>query len=175
MDAALALFAERGVAGTPVTAIEAAAGLSAGSGSFYRHFTDRTELLHAVVDREMARVAKPPPAPAETALAGILRRDLDFLASLRPLIAILMWEKGKDSALADRVRQVMVDGGVTLGVTDLLSHPARPLVAADPDAAATVMMAAMIGYFLAGEFFGAPMAAIDPDRFTTTLARLMIE
>src|SRR4051812_40543251 len=56
MAVALDLFAERGVQGTPVTAIEAAAGLSPGSGSFYRHFRDRAELLTAVVEQEIARV-----------------------------------------------------------------------------------------------------------------------
>jgi AcrR family transcriptional regulator len=60
MDVALKLFVAQGVAATPVTAIEAAAGLSAGSGSFYRHFKDRNALLAAVVDRELIRVRKDP-------------------------------------------------------------------------------------------------------------------
>ncbi|MDI2130014.1 hypothetical protein [Yinghuangia seranimata] len=43
----------------------------------------------------------------------------------------------------------------------------------DPEAAATVMMAAMVGYFLASEYFGRGPADVDADRFTTTLARLL--
>ena len=43
----------------------------------------------------------------------------------------------------------------------------------DVTAAAAVMMSAMIGYFLSGEYFGAPPAGVTPERFTTTLAGLL--
>jgi len=105
MEAALQLFAEQGVAATPITAIEAAAGLSPGSGSFYRHFKDKGQLLSAVVQREIIRVKKDPAAqvthapadmPADEALAIQLLADFDFLRDLLPLMAILMWERGRD-------------------------------------------------------------------------------
>ncbi|MFC7615580.1 TetR/AcrR family transcriptional regulator [Actinokineospora soli] len=103
MDVALALFAESGSAATPVTAIEAAAGLSPGSGSFYRHFKDKAELLAAVVDREISRAVKDPAAqvgadptaPPTEALARQLLSDLDYLRALEPLIAILLWERDR--------------------------------------------------------------------------------
>ena len=52
MDVALKLFAQKGVAATAITAIEGCAGLAAGSGSFYCHFKDKSELLAAA---QMAR------------------------------------------------------------------------------------------------------------------------
>lgn len=180
MDVALQLFVERGVAATPVTAIEAAAGLSAGSGSFYRHFKDKQALLAAVVEREIALVRKDPAAqvarsdaPARETLAGQLLSDLDFLGQLRPLMTILMWERNRAPQVAEHVQRVMSERGVELGVADLLAVAPADAVKADPQAAATVMMSAMVGYFLSVEYFGSPPAGIDPQRFTTMLARLL--
>jgi AcrR family transcriptional regulator len=184
MDVALQLFAEKGVAAVPITSIEAGAGLSPGSGSFYRHFKDKVELLSAVVDRELIRVTKDPDkqvsrAPADLppaeALAIQLRADLDFLQDLIPLIAILMWERNRAPNLARRVQDTMVERGVELGIADLLLKAPMPVVKEDPAAAATVMMSAMIGYFLSAEYFGTPPAGVGPEQFTTTLARLLIE
>lgn len=185
MDVALQLFGAQGVAATPVTAIEAGAGLAAGSGSFYRHFADKTQLLTAVVERELERVAKVPAAqlghpeqrrraPAE-ALTVQLRADLDFLRELGPLIAILMWERERAPALTERIRTTMADRGVELGIADLLLAAPTPAVTADPAAAATVMQSAMVGYHLAQEYFGAPPGDVGPDRFTTALARILTD
>ncbi|WP_158886841.1 TetR/AcrR family transcriptional regulator [Amycolatopsis anabasis] len=181
MDVALRLFGEQGVAATPVTAIESAAGLSAGSGSFYRHFKDKKALLAAVVEREMERVRKNPAAqisrthgtPAE-ALATQLLADLDFLRELKPLIAILMWERGRAPEVGRQVREVMVQRGVELGVADLLlTTPVAP-AEEDPAAAATVMMCAMVGYFLNTEYFGEAPGDVAAGRFTSSLARLLV-
>jgi AcrR family transcriptional regulator len=184
MDVALQLFAAQGVAATPITAIEAGAGLSPGSGSFYRHFKDKGELLSAVVDREMVRVKKDPDAQVSAAppdrspvdaLAIQLRADLDFLRELLPLMAILMWERGRDLNLARRVEAAMVERGVELGIADLLLKAPAAAVKDDPAAAATVMMSAVVGYFLSVEYFGQPPAGIGPEQFTAMLARLLIE
>lgn len=184
MDVALQLFAAQGVAATPITAIEAGAGLSPGSGSFYRHFKDKSDLLSAVVEREMIRVRKdpdaqvataPPGRPPTEALAVQLRADLDFLKELLPLMAILMWERGRELDLARKVQDTMVERGVELGIADLLLKAPAALVKEDPAAAATVMMSAVVGYFLSVEYFGEPPAGIDAERFTTMLARLLID
>lgn len=185
IEAALRLFVERGVAGTPVTAIEAESGLASGSGSFYRHFKDKNELLLAVIEREMERVttnkapqlAEAPPAGDRSAgpLAAQLMNDLDFLAELRPMMAILMWERGKHRVLGARVQQAMVERGVDLGIADLLIQSRTPAVKDDLAAAATVMMSAMVGYFLSVEFFGSPPAGVGPEQFTNMLARLLVE
>lgn len=184
MDVALQLFAEKGVAATPVTAIEAGAGLSPGSGSFYRHFKDKEELLSAVVDREMIRIKKDPNAqvsaapsdrPPVEALAVQLRADLDWLQELLPMMAILMWERGRALNLARRVQETMVERGIELGIADLLFRAPAPAVKEDPAAAATVMMAAVVGYFLNVEYFGEPPAGVGPEQFTNMLARLLID
>lgn len=53
-QAALALFRERGFDRTPVADIEEAAGLSRGSGAFYRHFETKKQVLEAVIDDVVA-------------------------------------------------------------------------------------------------------------------------
>ncbi len=47
---ALRLFAENGIAGTPIVRIEEAAGLAPSSGAFYRHFASKAAVLEAAVD-----------------------------------------------------------------------------------------------------------------------------
>ncbi|RZS43161.1 TetR family transcriptional regulator [Herbihabitans rhizosphaerae] len=180
MDVALELFVERGAAATPVTTIEAAAGLSPGSGSFYRHFKDKEALLAAVVEREVTRVGKDPDAQVENTdgageqrLATQLRSDLDYLGELRSLIMILLWERNRAPELAEWVRKTSADRGIELGVEALRLAGPSAAVEEDEVAAATVMQSAMIGYFLAAEYFGASPADVDPDRFTAALARLL--
>lgn len=184
MQVALKLFAEQGVAATPVTAIEAASGLSAGSGAFYRHFKDKDDLLSVLVDHELERVKKVPSAqvsqapgdmPAGEALAIQLRADLDFLGELRPLIHILAWERNRYPEIARRVKERMSDRGIELGVADLLLKAPATSVAQDPQAAASVMMSAVVGYFLGMEYFGAPAGDVGAARFTDALAALLTE
>ena len=55
LDVALDLFAEEGFRGTTITEVERRAGLTPGTGSFYRHFASKEDLLRAAVDREVER------------------------------------------------------------------------------------------------------------------------
>ncbi|MUL83048.1 MULTISPECIES: TetR/AcrR family transcriptional regulator [unclassified Mycolicibacterium] len=52
---AMKLFSDRGFEATSVSQIEAAAGLSAGSGALYRHFKSKDALLAAGIDRQLDR------------------------------------------------------------------------------------------------------------------------
>jgi AcrR family transcriptional regulator len=71
LDAALDLFIERGVAGTTVSDIERAVGLAAGTGSFYRHYKSKEELVVAAFQRGVTRLVSElePARVAETAAA----------------------------------------------------------------------------------------------------------
>jgi hypothetical protein len=104
----------------------------------------------------------------------MLRRDLDFLRSLRSLIAILRWEHGRAPAVSERIRASMMDHGIELSMGDLPDRgSAADPVWDDPEAAAAVMTSAVIGYHLAVEYFGAPPAGVDEARYTSMLARLL--
>lgn len=52
---AMKLFSDKGFEATSVSQIEAAAGLSAGSGALYRHFKSKDALLAAGIDRQLDR------------------------------------------------------------------------------------------------------------------------
>lgn len=54
---AMKLFSDKGFEATSVSQIEAAAGLSAGSGALYRHFKSKDALLAAGIDRQLDRRA----------------------------------------------------------------------------------------------------------------------
>ncbi len=57
LEAAAGLFAEQGYMGTSIASIEAAVGLRAGSGGFYRHFPSKEALLSAIVEGYRERLA----------------------------------------------------------------------------------------------------------------------
>lgn len=63
------LFGEQGYAATSVAQIEKAAGLSPGSGSLYKHFRSKQELLAAGLDRLLA---SGPPSPRTAEQPGEL-------------------------------------------------------------------------------------------------------
>ncbi|MDP3712008.1 MAG: helix-turn-helix domain-containing protein [Mycobacteriales bacterium] len=173
LDVALAQFAARGVEAVPVTDLEKGAGLSPGSGSFYRHFRSKADVLAAVVDREVDRVA------AARDLQGPLRdmRDyydwtLDNLQRMGLLIALLVRE-GASLPHLDRIRTVIAEGGVAHDAADLRARMERGDVPArDAEAVAAVVQAALTGYHLAASFFGGS-AVIDRDRFTAALASMV--
>src|SRR2546426_10131943 len=52
---AMRLFSTKGFEATSVSQIEAAAGLSPGSGALYRHFPSKEALLDAGIDRQLDR------------------------------------------------------------------------------------------------------------------------
>src|SRR5437763_12122149 len=111
VDAAQALFAERGFADTPTEAVVKAAGVT--RGALYHHFTDKADLFRAVYERLEQRVV----AEVEKAVAGItdplavLHRGADaFLdACLEPAVqrivilegpAVLGWETWREIDMA---------------------------------------------------------------------------
>jgi AcrR family transcriptional regulator len=114
LDAALELFVERGIAGTTVSDIERAVGLAAGTGSFYRHFKSKDDLVVPAFRRgvqmraarlQAARVAEAAiddPAERELRDYGML---LDAMRELHPLWVLLFSERAQFPEL----QQVFVD------------------------------------------------------------------
>ena len=175
MDRSLELFARQGVAGTTVVEIEEAAGLSAGSGSFYRHFENKEAVLVAVVDREVARAAAAREARIgePDRLEVAYRRTLDELGRLQPLIEIAAREGQQRPGLLEPLQRVLAEDGARAESALLAERMERgEIVEADADAVASVAMFALVGHHLAEHFFGAPIGA-DRERFVETLARMV--
>lgn len=181
IDAALHLFAKRGFAGTTITAIEQAVGLAAGTGSFHRHFSSKRAVFDAAIDREIGRLREIRPVKmpnygssgGQEALARQLVSDLGFLRQVRVLLAILLQERTAMPEAVDRVREALVDTGLTGIVSDLETFAPNDVARADPEAASAVLLCATLGYFLTAEFFGTAPGGIDSDRYTRTLAALL--
>ena len=175
MDRSLELFARQGVAGTSVVEIEEAAGLSPGSGSFYRHFKNKEAVLVAVIDREVARAAATREARIgePERLDAAYRRTLDELTRLQPLIEIAAREGRQRPDLLKPVRRVLAEDGARAESALLAERMERgEIVEADADAVAAVAMLALVGHHLAEHFFGTPIGA-DRARFVQTLARMV--
>jgi AcrR family transcriptional regulator len=175
LDRSMELFARQGVAGTTVVEIEAAAGLSRGSGSFYRHFENKEAVLAAVVEREVARAeaARRSRIGASDGLDATYRSTLDELARLQPLIEIATREGRRRPVLLDALQRVLAEDGAQAESALLAERMARGEIAdADADAVAAVAMFALVGHHLAEHFFGAPVG-VDRDRFVETLARMV--
>lgn len=183
LDAGWRLFLERGFAGTAVTQIESAAGLSPGSGSFYRHFKSKETMLQELVDREVARVDAardrgPEPSDAggdvRMALALAFQRRLANLRVMHPLILLLQRERDHLGPARERLRDMLVTRNVSVRSQQLqLWMDGGAIPKRDPEALATTIMCALTGYFLSIDYFDAPPGGINEDAFIATLVDLV--
>jgi AcrR family transcriptional regulator len=172
LDTALTQFASRGVEAVAVTDLEQGAGLSPGSGSFYRHFRSKDDVLAAVVDREVARAVERRSTAPVGGLDAHYAWSLDNLDRMRALIALLVREGARLPHL-DRVQTLLAEEGAHLDADDLRARMARgEIPARDADAVASVVLFALVGHHLAERFFGATVG-VDRARFAAALASLV--
>jgi AcrR family transcriptional regulator len=172
LDTALRLFVSQGVEGVAVTEIEQGAGLSPGSGSFYRHFRSKADVLAAVVDREVDRAAASRVVTGEGDLAHDYARSLAELDRLGALLALLLRD-GSRLPHRDRIREVLSETGAHLDAQRLQARmDAGEIPVRDAEAVAVVVQMALVGHHLARRFFGGPVG-VDQDRFVAALASLV--
>ncbi|HUR12990.1 MAG TPA: helix-turn-helix domain-containing protein [Mycobacteriales bacterium] len=172
LDTALAQFAARGVEAVAVTDLEEGAGLKPGSGSFYRHFRSKDDVLAAVVDREVERAEERREVRPSRELGEEYTAALAALDALRPLVALLVRDGARLPRL-DRVRAVLAEGGVRLDADRLQERmDTGEVPARDAVAVAAVVQMALVGHHLAEQFFGAGLG-VDRDRFVAALADLV--
>lgn len=116
LDAAMALFAERGYRDTTVGDIEKAAGLAPRSGALYQHFSGKEQVLRACVERHVDDLDRMQDAMemlplgdlrAELLLIG--RWNLADLSRRQPLYRFLWKEGDRFPDLRERVREAVVE------------------------------------------------------------------
>jgi AcrR family transcriptional regulator len=167
LDVALELFMERGVSGTTVMEIERVAGLASGSGSFYRHFRSKEELVIPAFQRGLAQVVQ----QLAAARAGDTELDephdetsadyhslLRDMRTIHPLWLFLLSERDRFPELQD----VFID---TLGMRqwDLRW---------DQDRVRTIAIAALAGFHELAMLDEAYYGTIDAGEFVAALAEL---
>jgi AcrR family transcriptional regulator len=172
LDTALAQFVARGVEAVAVTDLEEGAGLKPGSGSFYRHFRSKADVLAAVVDREVDRAVAHRVVPSGGDLAAGYADSLTALDTMRPLIALLVRDGARLPHL-DRVRELLAEQGAHLDAARLQERmDAGEIPARDAEGVASVVLFALVGHHLASRFFGTPVG-VNRDRFVAALADLV--
>lgn len=175
----LRLFGERGYAATSVAQIEAAAGLSPGSGSLYKHFRSKEELLTEAVDRllsgghELAdRLATRGPETLAEQLAAVAKAGLRRMDEDRDMSRLLF--RGLDSF--PELLQRFGTGEIARFHAETTAMLAE--LADDPDgildwaAFAVVLQGATAHYWLLTDLFGCHPSGVDEDRFADAAAGL---
>lgn len=186
LAAAMRLFGERGFAGTSVADIEAAAGLSAGSGGLYRHFATKQALLQAGVREQIAAGqalldlldgADLAELSLHDRLVAVARAGLGRLRQEQDLNRIMIKDLAKFPELLAEARDDEVSR-VHSAVTTWLVTEAREQPAAhgfaDWPAVAAVVVGAVSHYWLMGDVFGEHPAGVDDGRYLEALSQLLI-
>ncbi len=170
---ALRLFADKGFRGTTVVDIEAAAGLSPGSGALYAHFPSKEALLEAAVDQAI-ELADAGYSAFDALPLGDLRAELTLLArgsltlmeSWRDLLRVLLKEAEAFPGLLAEARARILDPAYKW-FTDYLTGQtaAGNVVADDPEAFAAIWLGSLQSYWIQTSLLGVKPAGVDTDRF----------
>jgi AcrR family transcriptional regulator len=168
LDAALELFLERGIAGTTVSDIERAVGLAAGTGSFYRHFKSKEDLVVPAFERGVTHLAERLESERTAATMAVddpVERDvrdyrglLDEMRQFHPLWVLLFSERDQFPEL----QEVFVDA---LGMREWGLHW-------DRDWLRMIVLSALTGFNQLAMMDATDFATVDPDAFAERLAEL---
>ncbi|HYZ93610.1 MAG TPA: helix-turn-helix domain-containing protein [Actinomycetota bacterium] len=171
---AMRLFAEKGYTETSVSDIQAACGLSGGSGALYKHFRSKEQVLEAGIEREMEHLeavrmarrflSEPLDYKAELAILG--RFVLIELGSERDLLRIIIKEADRFPAIMRKARMRLIDPAYAEFSEWLRSHvEAGNASCADVDAVATAALSAIFAYRASESVLGFAPAGMDDERF----------
>jgi AcrR family transcriptional regulator len=170
LDVALDLFAEEGFRGTTITEVERRAGLTPGTGSFYRHFASKEDLLRAAVDREVERGM----VDVEASRAAAPTLD-DPRAQEAQQLELLL----QDIRRFDRVFRLLFTEGDRVpelrdAITTALKGPGDQVTWAD-DPLLVLRIVALTGYHLLTALPGSLVDGVPEQDFLRALARLGVE
>lgn len=182
VDEAMRLFSANGYEATPVSQIEAAAGLAGGSGALYHHFASKEALLEAGIDRQLDRRQAMGDIRALFAGLGDLRAELTALG--RYLLAVIDQEAqllqiaartpAGQSPRLDTAYSALIDG-LTAELTDWITSWAPTLTKQQITVLAALGLNAIIGTRITTTVFRNPAARTPSDNaylaeWTTLLA-----
>ena len=164
------MFAELGFAGTTVTEIGRRAGLSPGSGSFYRHFRSKQDLLPAAIQHEVARcmsaiaqarAAAPHIKNPSRARRSRLKEVFEYVRQFDPLIRLMLTDGHRVPEVRDAIATAMQSAGEQLSWEE---HPEL-----------TVCLTAIGGYHVFSEVQGRAFQGVTLDEFIRVVASMTSE
>ena len=178
------LFGEQGYSGTSVSEIEAAAGLSGGSGSLYRHFASKKALLSEGIREQVAAgkgllglvrdAGTAEEAPLRESLAMIAVAGLHRLEQERDFNRVLIKDLSLFPELLEIARTEEI-ARIHAAVANWLQRHAAP----DPGGLDWVALAAVIigsisHYWLLRDIFGTHPSDVSEERYVDALVDLVI-
>lgn len=180
--AGLRLFAEAGIAGTPIVKIEEAAGLARGSGAFYRHFKSKDELLEASIEDALAGslsgmgiLEQLADLPLEQQLSLWGHGHLWYFDQHRDLVLTLTRDAGKRPANYSHEPGGWPGTSMAEVAAWLRARSASgELVVEDPEATAVVLMDALTNYWLQREAESPTPYGVDEGRFVAAWTSLVL-
>jgi AcrR family transcriptional regulator len=149
LNAAAALFSERGYGATSTADVEEAAGLRRGTGGAFRHFPSKAAMLEAVVRHDLDEVDARQRAPVDPdlslrdALAAYARAGLAHIRQQRRLIRLLYRDLEAFPDLRDEVRGRLVYGGTREFARRLELMASDAGAAVDAEALAVILAGAI--------------------------------
>jgi AcrR family transcriptional regulator len=170
LDVAFELFADVGFAGTTVTEIEKRAGLTGGSGGFYRHFHSKKDLLRPAIEREVARymtaiedarVVNETVEDPSTIRREWLEAMFTNMRLFDPLIRLMLTDGHRVPEVRDAVSSVLQSLG------EQMSWQQHPEL--------TACIVALSGYHLLSEVQGQPFQGFPLNEFIGVLANMTSE
>lgn len=186
VEAGCQLFARAGFDGTTISDLELEAGLAPGTGSFYRHFRNKEELLEEVISHEtdrLGRLTADRLRLLETSLGNArsdlllnLKIQMHTLEQVRSFIDILIREEQHFSA--DRMeafRERFVEAPLRGDVEEFKALiESGDIVDGDPAALALVVRNALMGNFLVRRYYGMDsIGGVDEERFSAAIVDLI--
>lgn len=178
------LFGRQGYAGTTVSEIEAAAGLSGGSGSLYRHFPSKEALLSAGIREQITQgtellnrieaAGAAADAPLRASLTAIAVAGLRRLEQEQDFNRILVKDLSLFPELLDIARTEEIARIHAAIAGWLRAHAASGSESKDWAAIATVIIGSISHFWLLRDIFGTHPADVDEERYITALVDMVV-
>ncbi len=164
--------------------MQAAAGLSSGSGALYKHFSSKEELLIAGIERElvhleavrMARRIVPELGDFRTELEILGRFILLELGAERDLLRIVLKDGDRFPKVMADARRRLIDPAYDEFAGWLREHAASGRICADDvDATAAVALGAIVQYRAIEALLNAPPGGQDEEAFLQAWVKLVAD
>jgi AcrR family transcriptional regulator len=184
LEEAMRLFAERGYKATTVAQIEAAVGLSPGSGSLFKHFPSKAAVLYEGLESVLAgrqdlvhdlgrATSTEGGSDLQDRLEQAVLAGLRRMASDRYVNRLLFGGLQEFPELLDRYREEEIAANHTAVAAMLQALGRQSGAEADWDAVAAVVVGATAHYWLLSDLFGAHPSGVDEARYAAASAALV--